>query len=110
MKIIDYEIRKVPSSRRYPRLKNNDSFSSYQDQKTEDLINYFTKHGQQIHICSMFQDPKMNIKKMSDIMVYLAMFGTIIDQIKSNLFLCPQEMKMSHYFSVFDTLWNLGLF
>ena len=28
------EIKKVPSSSRYLRLKNNDSFSSYEDQKT----------------------------------------------------------------------------
>ena len=26
------------------------------------------------------------------------------------MFLGPHKMKMSHYFSVFDTLWNLGLF
>ena len=30
---------------------------------------------------------------MSDIMVYLAMFSTTIDEI-----LCPHKMKMSHYF------------
>ena len=28
------EIKKVPSSREYQRLKNNDSFSSYEDPKT----------------------------------------------------------------------------
>ena len=26
------------------------------------------------------------------------------------MFLGPHKMKMSHYFLVFDTLWNLGLF
>ena len=26
------------------------------------------------------------------------------------MFLGPHKMKMSHYFSVFNTLWNLGLF
>ena len=26
------------------------------------------------------------------------------------MFLGPHKMKMSHYFSVFDTLWNSGLF
>ena len=26
------------------------------------------------------------------------------------MFLDPNKMKKSHYFSVFDTLWNLGLF
>ena len=26
------------------------------------------------------------------------------------MFLGPNKMKMSHYFSVFYTLWNLGLF
>ena len=45
---------------------------------------------------------------MSDIMVYLAMFSTTIDKIL--WFLGPHKMKMSHYLSVSDTLWNLGLF
>ena len=40
------EIPKVPSTKRHQRLENNDSFSSYQDPKTLDLINYCTKHGQ----------------------------------------------------------------
>ena len=45
---------------------------------------------------------KLNMKgigtksiNMSDIMVY---------------FIDPHNMKMSHYFSPLDTLWNLGLF
>ena len=58
---------------------------------------------------------KFNVKNigtksinMSDIIVYFAMFSTIID--KNLMFLGPHKMKMSHYFSVFVTLWNLGLF
>ena len=43
------EIKKVPSSRGYQRLKNNDSFSSYEEPKTLDFINYCTKHGQIYH-------------------------------------------------------------
>ena len=43
---------------------------------------------------------------MSDIMVYLAMFSTTIDKIL--YFLGPHKMKMSHYFAVSDTPWNLG--
>ena len=35
------------------------------------------------------------------------MFSTPIEK---NYVLGPHKMKMSHYFSVFDTLWNLGLF
>ena len=43
-----FRFKKVPSSRGYQRLKNNDSFSSYEDSK--DVINYCTKHGQIYHI------------------------------------------------------------
>ena len=44
---------------------------------------------------------------ISDIMGYLAMFSKTIDK---SYVLGPHKMKMSHYFSVFDTLWNFGLF
>ena len=42
---------------------------------------------------------------MRDIMVYFAMFSTITDKILC--FIGPHKMKMSHYFSPLDTLWNL---
>ena len=45
---------------------------------------------------------------MSDIIVYLAMFSTTIDKILC--FMGPHKMKMSHYFSVLDPIWNLGLY
>ena len=45
---------------------------------------------------------------MSNIMVYFAMFSTTNDKILG--FFCPHKMKMSHHFSVLDTLWNLGLY
>ena len=44
---------------------------------------------------------------MSDIMVYFAMFSTTNDIILC--FIGSRKIKMSHYFSVLDTLWNLGL-
>ena len=54
---------------------------------------------------------KLNIKNigaksinMSEIMVYLAMFITTIDQI-CYCFIGPHEMKRSHYFSVLETIW-----
>ena len=44
---------------------------------------------------------------MSGIMVYLAMFSTTIDKILC--FMGPHKMKMSHYFSVLDPIWILGI-
>ena len=41
-------------------------------------------------------------------MVYLAMFSTKID--KNLTFFGPHKIEMSHYFLVFGTLLNLGLF
>ena len=58
---------------------------------------------------------KLNMKNfgtksvnMSDIMVYLAMFGTTIDKILC--YMGPPKMQMSHYFLVLDPNWNLGFF
>ena len=45
---------------------------------------------------------------MSETMVYLAMFSTTID--KFLCFMGGHKMKTSHYFSVLDTLWNMGFF
>ena len=50
--------------------------------------------------------PKSN--NMSDIIVYLAMFSTTIDNILC--FMGPHTMKLSDYFSILDPIWNLGLF
>ena len=43
---------------------------------------------------------------MNDIILYFAMFSTTIDKILC--FIGPRNMKMSHYFSVLDPIWNLG--
>ena len=58
---------------------------------------------------------KLNMKNigtksinMSETIVYLPMFSTTTDKILC--FFGPHKMKMSHYFSVFDTLWNLVYF
>ena len=34
----------------------------------------------------------------------------VYNNLSNLMFFGPHKMKMSHYFSVFDTLWNLGLF